>query len=332
MKFLDLVKINIKAGNGGKGSASFRREKYVEFGGPDGGNGGKGGNVIFKTADNLNTLIDFRFTQHFKAENGKNGMSRNMTGKSGNDLVLTIPTGTEILSEDKRTLIKDMDKSNEEFEILEGGRGGLGNTNFKSSTNQAPTRADAGQQTEDMWVWLKLKLIADIGFIGFPNAGKSTLLSVLTGANPKVANYQFTTLHPNLGVCKYKDKELVLADLPGLIEGASQGVGLGDKFLSHAERCKAILHIIDVNSPDIVKTYQDIRKELHEYNEIFKGSTSLETKKEIIVLTKTDILQDEEVINYQKELLGKITKSPIITISAPTHQGLEELKQAIFNL
>ena len=246
MKFLDQAKIYVKAGDGGSGSASFRREKFVEFGGPDGGDGGKGGSVIFVANENLNTLIDFRYQQHFKAEKGQDGKGKKRTGKSGKDLILKVPVGTQILEEDNNTLIEDLTKSEQEITVANGGKGGLGNVRFKSSTNRAPRKITNGDKGESFWIWLQLKVIADIGIIGMPNSGKSSLLSVLTSAKPKIANYPFTTINPNLGVTNYNNKEITLADIPGLIEGAHEGVGLGDKFLRHIERCKSILHLIDI--------------------------------------------------------------------------------------
>ncbi|MCT4552062.1 MAG: GTPase ObgE [Alphaproteobacteria bacterium] len=330
MKFLDQAKIFIQSGKGGDGIASFRREKYVEYGGPDGGDGGRGGDVIFRAVNDLNTLIDFRFIQHFKASAGQNGMKKVKTGKSAEDLIIKVPVGTEILAEDGRTVLADMVKEGQEIKMLNGGKGGLGNVHFKSSTNQAPRKCIPGEPAEEMWVWLRLKLIADIAFIGFPNAGKSTLLSVLTRAKPKVANYAFTTLNPNLGVCKYGEQELVLADLPGLIEGAADGAGLGDRFLGHAERCKAILHVIDSSTEDVVEAYESIRNELEDYNEVF-GGKNLEKKKEIIVLNKSDLCLDEEMDEKEKAL-KKITKSEIIRVSGAGMLGLEELKRKLFSL
>ena len=266
MKFLDQVKIYIKAGNGGDGSPSFRREKFIEFGGPDGGDGGKGGSVILRSEQNLNTLIDYRYQQHHKAERGENGSGQNRTGKSGKDLVLKVPVGTQVFEEDNKTLIYDFVKTEEEFIIASGGKGGLGNTRFKSSTNRAPRKFTKGIVGENFTVWLQLKTIADIGIIGMPNAGKSSLLSAITNANPKIANYQFTTLNPNLGVASYDDKEFTIADIPGLVEGAHKGTGLGIQFLKHIERCKSLLHMIDITNSDIKKNYNQIKKELKNYN------------------------------------------------------------------
>ena len=255
MKFLDQAKIYIKAGNGGSGSASFRREKYIEFGGPDGGDGGNGGSVIVEAERNLNTLIDFRYRQHFKAESGKSGSKKNKTGGSGKDLILKVPVGTQLYEEDNNTLIYDLTKNKEKFVIATGGRGGLGNTRFKSSTNRAPRKKTDGKKGEEFWIWLQLKVIADVGIIGLPNAGKSSFLSKCTKARPKIANYPFTTINPNLGVLNMNHKEIVLADIPGLIEGSHKGVGLGDKFLRHIERCKTLVHLIDISEKDILSNY-----------------------------------------------------------------------------
>ena len=288
MKFLDQVKIYVKAGNGGSGSPSFRREKFVEFGGPDGGDGGKGGSVILISERNLNTLIDYRYQQHFKAERGKDGSGKNKTGKGGEDLYLKVPLGTQVFEEDNKTLIYDFKSQKEEFLVASGGKGGFGNTRFKSSTNRAPKKFTKGGQGEEFWIWLQLKTIADIGIIGLPNAGKSSLLASMTSANPKIANYKFTTINPNLGVASYDDKAVTLADIPGLIEGAHTGTGLGIKFLKHIERCKTLLHLIDITEDDLFISYNQVRKELSKY------SKDLVKKKEIVVLNKTDLIDEEE--------------------------------------
>ena len=266
MKFLDQVKIYIKAGDGGSGSPSFRREKFIEFGGPDGGDGGKGGSVVLVSERNLNTLIDYRYQQHFKAERGGDGKGKNQTGKGGDNLYLKVPIGTQVLEEDNKTLIFDFKKEKDEYTAAIGGKGGFGNTRFKSSTNRAPRKFTKGLKGEYFWIWLQLKTIADIGIIGLPNAGKSSLLASITSANPKIANYKFTTLNPNLGVAVYDDKEITLADIPGLIEGAHKGVGLGTKFLKHIERCKTLLHLIDVTEKDLIRSYKQIRAELGKYS------------------------------------------------------------------
>ena len=302
MKFLDQVKIYIKAGDGGSGSPSFRREKFIEFGGPDGGDGGKGGSVILVSERNLNTLIDYRYQQHFKAERGGDGKGKNQTGKGGDNLYLKVPIGTQVFEEDNKTLIFDFKKEKEEYTAAIGGKGGFGNTRFKSSTNRAPRKFTKGLKGEDFWIWLQLKTIADIGIIGLPNAGKSSLLASITSANPKIANYKFTTLNPNLGVAVYDDKEITLADIPGLIEGAHKGVGLGTKFLKHIERCKTLLHLIDVTEKDLIRSYKQIRAELGKY------SKSLLKKNEIIVLNKIDLIDKKNLDSKKKILSGKIKK------------------------
>ena len=266
MKFLDQAKIYVKAGDGGSGSASFRREKFIEFGGPDGGDGGDGGSIIITAEKNLNTLIDYRFQQHFRADRGENGMGKKKSGKAGKDLILKVPIGTQVFEEDNNTLIEDLNKEGQKITIANGGKKGLGNVRFKSSTNRAPRKKTEGSKGEAFWIWLQLKVIADIGIIGMPNAGKSSLLSVLTKAKPKIANYPFTTINPNLGVTRYGDKELTLADIPGLIEGAHEGIGLGDKFLRHIERCKSLIHLIDITNENILENYVQIRKELEKYS------------------------------------------------------------------
>ena len=289
MKFLDQVKIYVKAGNGGDGSPSFRREKFIEFGGPDGGDGGNGGSVILKSERNLNTLIDYRYQQHHKAQRGDNGAGQNRTGKSGDHTILKVPLGTQVFEEDNKTLIYDFTKIGEEFVVATGGRGGLGNTKFKSSTNRAPRKYTKGTVGEEFTVWLQLKTIADIGIIGLPNAGKSSLLSAITNANPKIANYQFTTLNPNLGVASYDNKEVTIADIPGLVEGAHKGTGLGTQFLKHIERCKSLLHMIDITNKDLIKSYNQVKAELNNYN------STLSQKEELIVLNKTDLIDDKSL-------------------------------------
>ncbi len=324
MKFLDQAKIYIKAGDGGSGSASFRREKFVEFGGPDGGDGGKGGSVVFIANKNLNTLIDFRYQQHFKAERGQDGKGKKRTGKSGKNLILKVPVGTQILEEDNNTLIEDLTKSEQEITVANGGKGGLGNVRFKSSVNRAPRKKTDGDKGESFWIWLQLKVIADIGIIGMPNSGKSSLLSVLTSAKPKIANYPFTTINPNLGVTNYNNKEITLADIPGLIEGAHEGVGLGDKFLRHIERCKSILHLIDITENDMSENYFKVRKEL------FKYSSKLVKKKEIIVFNKIDMLDKAEILKRINMFKKKI-KRETFTISALKHLGLKDIKKKLFS-
>ncbi len=306
MKFLDQVKIYIKAGDGGSGSPSFRREKFIEFGGPDGGDGGKGGSIILKSERNLNTLIDFRYQQHFKAQRGQDGMGKKQTGKGGKNLYLKVPVGTQVFEEDNKTLIFDFKKENEEFVAAIGGKGGFGNTKFKSSTNRAPKKFTKGKTGEEFCIWLQLKTIADIGIIGLPNAGKSSLLASITSANPKIANYKFTTLNPNLGVALYDDKEVTLADIPGLIQGAHSGVGLGTKFLKHIERCKTLLHLIDVSEDNLSQSYKQVRSELGKY------SKSLLKKDELIVFNKIDLIEKNELIKKKKDFKVKIRKDVFI--------------------
>ena len=324
MKFLDQVKIYVKAGNGGHGSPSFRREKFIEYGGPDGGDGGKGGSVILKSERNLNTLIDYRFQQHHKAERGENGSGQNRTGHGGKNLFLKVPIGTQVFEEDNKTLIYDFKKEGEEFVVANGGKGGLGNTRFKSSTNRAPRKFTKGTVGEEFVIWLQLKTIADIGIIGLPNAGKSSLLAAITNATPKIANYKFTTLNPNLGVASYDDKEITLADIPGLVEGAHEGVGLGIQFLKHIERCKALIHLIDVTSEDLENTYQQVRNELINYSE------NLLKKNEIIILNKTDLLDDEEV----KKIVNSFSKNKdtqVLTLSTLNKASVSKIKAEIIS-
>ena len=322
MKFLDQAKIYIKAGNGGPGSASFRREKFIEFGGPDGGDGGDGGSIIFEAERNLNTLIDFRYAQHFKAEDGKPGTKRKKTGAAGKDLVIKVPVGTQLYEEDNNTLIYDFTKNKERYLVAAGGRHGLGNVRFKSSTNRAPTKKTNGKTGEEFWVWLQLKVIADVGIIGLPNAGKSSLLAAITRARPKIANYPFTTLDPNLGVSYYDNKEVTLADIPGLVEGAHEGVGLGDKFLRHIERCKILLHLIDISEDDLVENYLQIRKELEKYDE------DLSKKKEIIVFNKSDLLEEKDIKNKLKTFKNK-TKKKFEIISVVADNNLTNLRKIL---
>ncbi len=320
MKFLDQAKIYVKAGDGGSGSASFRREKFIEFGGPDGGDGGRGGSVIFISDKNLNTLIDFRYQQHFKAERGQDGKGKKKTGKSGKDLILKIPIGTQIFEEDNNTLVEDLTKARQEIIIANGGNAGLGNVRFKSSTNRAPRKKTNGNKGESFWVWLQLKVIADIGIVGMPNSGKSSLLSALTSARPKIANYPFTTINPNLGVSTYDNKEVTFADIPGLIEGAHEGTGLGDKFLRHIERCKNILHLIDITNENLFENYSKIRKEL------FKYSNKLTKKKEIIVFNKIDMISNNEIKKKIEIFKKKINKKTFL-ISALKRKGIDVIKK-----
>ena len=324
MKFLDQAKIYIKAGNGGSGSASFRREKFIEFGGPDGGDGGKGGSVILKSERNLNTLIDYRYQQHHKAERGTDGAGKKRTGRNGKNLYLKVPVGTQVFEEDNKTLIFDFKKQGEEFVVANGGKGGLGNVRFKSSTNRAPRKFTKGKAGENFIIWLQLKTIADIGIIGLPNAGKSSLLSAITSATPKIANYKFTTLNPNLGMAVYDNKEITIADIPGLVEGAHKGIGLGIKFLKHIERCKTLLHLIDITENDLEKTYIKIRNELKNY------SKDLLKKKEIIVLNKIDLIDKIEVKKILDKFL-KNKKSEVITLSVLNKKSVSKIKAKLLS-
>ena len=324
MKFLDQVKIYIKAGNGGDGSPSFRREKYVEYGGPDGGDGGKGGSIILKAEENLNTLIDYRYQQHHKAQRGENGAGQNRTGKGGDNLFLKVPLGTQVFEEDNKTLIFDFNKKGEEFVAGIGGKGGLGNTRFKSSTNRAPKKITKGNLGEEFVIWLQLKTIAEIGIIGLPNAGKSSLLAAITNANPKIANYQFTTLNPNLGVASYDDKEITIADIPGLIEGAHEGTGLGIQFLKHIERCKSLLHLIDITNQDLKKSYNQVKNELKNY------SSDLLNKKELIILNKTDLI-DENLVKEIIKDFSKDIKSEIMTLSTLEKNSISKVKAKLIS-
>lgn len=315
MKFLDQAKIFVKSGDGGAGCVSFRREKYIEFGGPNGGDGGKGGSVYFEAVENLNTLIDFRYQQHFKAPKGQNGMGSQMTGAKGDDIVIKVPVGTEILAEDGETVLADMVEPGQKVLIAKGGDGGRGNMQFKSSTNQAPRYAEPGWPGQEMWLWLRLKVIADAGLVGLPNAGKSTFLSVVTQARPKIADYPFTTLHPNLGVAWVDNYEMVIADIPGLIEGAHEGVGLGDRFLKHVERCAVLIHMIDATAEDVVQVYRSIRRELDLYDE------ALAKKPETVVLNKIDALLPEETAEKIKAL-EEACGQKVWAISAVARSGL----------
>ena len=324
MKFLDQAKVYIKAGNGGSGSASFRREKFIEYGGPDGGDGGNGGSIILKSVRNLNTLIDYRYQQHHKAQRGDNGSGQNRTGKSGDNLFLKVPLGTQVFEEDNKTLIYDFLKIGEEFVVANGGKGGLGNTRFKSSTNRSPRKFTKGKRGEEFIIWLQLKTIADIGIIGLPNAGKSSLLAAITNANPKIANYQFTTLNPNLGVASYDNKEITLADIPGLIEGAHKGTGLGIQFLKHVERCKSLLHMIDITNDDIKKSYDQVKNELKNY------STKLSKKKELIVLNKTDLIEEKKVKDIVNNF-SKSTKSEVVTMSTFKKKTILKIKAKLIS-
>jgi len=324
MKFLDQVKIYVKAGNGGHGSPSFRREKFIEYGGPDGGDGGKGGSILLRSERNLNTLIDYRFQQHHKAGRGVNGSGQRRTGHGGDDLFLKVPIGTQVFEEDNKTLIYDFKKEGEEFVVAKGGKGGLGNTRFKSSTNRAPKKITKGAIGEEYVIWLQLKTIADVGIVGLPNAGKSSLLAAITNATPKIANYKFTTLNPNLGVATYDDKEITLADIPGLVEGAHEGVGLGIQFLKHIERCKTLMHLIDITDENIENAYQQVKKELGSY------SKEILDKKEIIVLNKTDLLDEDEVKKIVKNF-SKDKVSEVVTLSTLEKGSISKVKAKLLS-
>ncbi len=318
MKFLDQAKIHIRSGDGGSGCASFRREKYIEFGGPDGGDGGRGGHVIAECVDGLNTLIDYRYQQHFKAKTGRPGAGKQKSGAAGDDIILKLPVGTQILDESKHNILADLTQIGQKIILAIGGDGGFGNIRYKTSTNRAPHKFLPGWPGEEKSIWLRLKLIADAGLVGLPNAGKSTLLSVVTHAKPKVADYPFTTLHPNLGVTGFLDNEFVIADIPGLIEGAHQGLGLGDRFLGHVERCSILLHLIDVNQEDPFHAYSTIRNELKAYG------AGLKNKAEIIGVTKIDTV-DYKNAEKVRDCLSKATKKPVFLISASTQRGLKEI-------
>ncbi len=322
MKFLDEAKVYIRSGDGGAGAVSFRREKFVEFGGPDGGDGGRGGDVWIEAVNGLNTLIDFRFQQHFKAKIGTHGMGRNRTGANGADVTLKVPVGTQVLEEDGETLIVDLTKEGQRFRLAKGGNGGFGNAYFKSSTNQAPNWANPGQEGEEKTIWLHLKLIADAGLVGLPNAGKSTFLATVTRARPKIANYPFTTLHPNLGVATIDGREFVLADIPGLIEGAHEGVGIGDRFLGHVERTRVLLHLVSAQEENPGKAYKTVRGELEAYG------NGLEDKVEIVALSQVDTLDADERKKKAASLKRAAGRAPLL-LSAVTHEGVEAVLRAL---
>jgi GTP-binding protein len=323
MHFLDQAKIFIRSGAGGPGAVSFRREKFVEFGGPDGGNGGKGGDIVFEAAPGLNTLIDFRYTQHFRAPRGKGGAGSNRTGAGGDDLIVKVPVGTQILADDEeRTLLADLTQVGQRVVLLEGGMGGRGNASYKTSTNRAPRQHQTGIPGEEMWVWLRLKLLADVGLVGLPNAGKSTLLNSVSNASAKVGDYPFTTLRPQLGVVRHKGREFVLADIPGLIEGAAEGAGVGDRFLGHVERTRLLLHLIDGSGEDPVDAWRVVRGELDSYG------AGLGDKPEVIALTKADLLDERKRAKLVNALL-KETESRVFPVSAPLGEGMEPLLDAV---
>jgi GTPase len=323
MKFLDQAKVYIKSGDGGGGSVSFRREKYIEYGGPNGGDGGRGGDVVVEVEEDLNTLIDYRYKQHFKAQNGRPGMGQQRSGPGGEPIVMKLPVGTQILAEDGETLIADLTIPGQRIILARGGDGGRGNTRFKSATNRAPRRAEPGWPGSDMWVWLRLKLIADVGLVGLPNAGKSTFLAATTRARPKIADYPFTTLHPNLGVVYVDESEFVIADIPGLIEGAHEGVGLGDRFLGHVERCGVLLHLVDGTQEDVVSAYQTIRGELQAYGGDLVG------KREIVALNKVDSMSETD-IEDKRAALAAVTDNSIMTMSGVSGDGVNEVLRSLW--
>ncbi|WP_180898336.1 GTPase ObgE [Martelella soudanensis] len=322
MKFLDEAKVIIRSGDGGAGSVSFHREKFIEFGGPDGGDGGRGGDVWIEAVNGLNTLIDFRFQQHFKGATGGHGMGRNRTGAKGESVTLKVPVGTQVFEDDKETLICDLTQEGERYRLAAGGNGGFGNAHFKSATNQAPRWANPGLEGEEKSIWLRLKLIADAGLVGLPNAGKSTFLATVTRARPKIANYPFTTLHPNLGVASIDGREFILADIPGLIEGAHEGIGIGDRFLGHVERTRVLLHLVSSLEEDVAGAYTTVRKELAAYD------AALGEKQEIVALSQVDIL-DPETLKEKKAALEKASGGPVHAISAVAQTGMTEVQREL---
>ena len=318
MKFLDQAKVYIRSGDGGAGAVSFLREKFVEFGGPNGGNGGRGGDIVVECVDGLNTLIDYRYQQHFKAKTGTHGMGKQRTGADGADVVLRVPVGTQIFEDDNETLIADMTEVGQSIVLLSGGNGGFGNAHFKTSSNQAPRHANPGQVGTEKWVWLRLKLIADAGLVGLPNAGKSTFLAAVSAAKPKIADYPFTTLHPNLGVVSIGERDFVLADIPGLIEGASEGAGIGDRFLGHVERCGVLIHLIDGTQDDVKLAYKTIRTELAAYDE------RLAEKPELVVLNKIDAIEPDD-LKEKLKALKKLSKQDVLLVSGVTGKGVDQV-------
>ena len=325
MKFLDQAKVYVRSGDGGAGSVSFLREKFVEFGGPNGGNGGRGGNVVVECVDGLNTLIDYRYQQHFKAQTGTHGMGKDRHGANAPDIVLRVPVGTQVFEDDNETIIADMTKVGQRVVLLSGGNGGFGNAHFKTSSNQAPRRANPGLEGTEKWIWLRLKLIADAGLVGLPNAGKSTFLAAVSAAKPKIADYPFTTLHPNLGVVRIGERDFVLADIPGLIEGAHEGAGIGDRFLGHVERCAVLIHLIDGTQDDVAADYKTIRGELSAYAE------ELGEKTEIVVLNKIDAIEPD-AIKAKVKALKKASKGEVMQVSGATHQGVDDVLYAVLRV
>jgi GTP-binding protein len=322
MHFLDQAKIYVHSGAGGPGAVSFRREKYIEYGGPDGGNGGKGGDIVFEAVEGLNTLIDFRYTQHFRAPRGKGGAGQNKTGAGGDDLLIKVPVGTQIISDDKEHVLADFTEPGQRVVLLRGGDGGRGNASYKTATNRAPRQHGPGWPGEEMWLWLRLKLLADVGLVGLPNAGKSTFLNAVTNANAKIGAYPFTTLHPQLGVVQHRGREFVLADIPGLIEGAAEGAGIGDRFLGHVERCRVLLHLVDANAEDVGEAYRIVRDELEAYG------ADLADKAEVVVLSKADTLDDELLDALAGELEQECGRRPL-RVSAATGTGMTEVLDAL---
>jgi GTP-binding protein len=325
MHFLDQAKIFIRSGAGGPGAVSFRREKYIEYGGPDGGNGGKGGDIIFEAVEGLNTLIDFRYTQHFRAPRGKGGSGSNRTGAGGEDLVVKVPVGTQILSDDREHVLADFTEVGQRMVLLKGGDGGRGNASYKTATNRAPRQHGTGWAGEEAWVWLRLKLLADVGLVGLPNAGKSTFLNQVTNARAKVGAYPFTTLHPQLGVVRHKGREFVIADIPGLIEGAAEGAGIGDRFLGHVERCRVLLHLVDANNEDVAEAYRIVRDELESYG------AGLAAKPEVVALNKVDMLDDEELIDALAAELEAAAGGEAHPLSAATGAGTLPVLDALLH-
>ncbi|HEX8216966.1 MAG TPA: GTPase ObgE [Allosphingosinicella sp.] len=322
MHFLDQAKIFIRSGSGGPGAVSFRREKYIEYGGPDGGDGGKGGDIVFEAVEGLNTLIDFRYTQHFRAPRGTGGAGRNQTGAGGGDLLVKVPVGTQVLSEDKEHVLADFTEVGQRVVLLKGGEGGRGNASYKTATNRAPRQHGTGWPSEEAWVWLRLKLIADVGLVGLPNAGKSTLLNAVTNAKAKVGAYPFTTLHPKLGVVSHRQREFVMADIPGLIEGAAEGAGVGDRFLGHIERCRVLLHLVDANAEDVAQAWRTVRDELEAYG------AGLTDKPELVALSKADTLDDELLQALADEIEAEAGVRPLI-VSGATGAGVDSLLDAL---
>jgi len=322
MHFLDQAKIFLRSGAGGPGAVSFRREKYIEYGGPNGGDGGKGGDIVFEAVEGLNTLIDFRYTQHFRAERGKGGAGQNQTGAGGKDLVIKVPVGTQVLSDDREHVLADFTEPGQQVVFMKGGDGGRGNASFKSSTNRAPRQHGTGWPGEEMWVWLRLKLLADVGLVGLPNAGKSTFINAVSNAKAKVGDYPFTTLHPKLGVVRHKGREFVMADIPGLIEGAADGAGIGDRFLGHIERCRVLLHLVDANNEDVGEAYRTVRDELDAYG------AGLEDKPEVVILNKSDTLDEEMLQALAAELAEESGLTPF-PASGATGGGVEAVLDAL---